>query len=80
MLVLFSWFRLGWFRGIGYCLVTDWHTRIQLRRGKQGFSHGYIRFLCERLAWIESEPAATNRVTMAVFFVALACSPAVNFL
>src|SRR2546426_11700422 len=48
VLVLFSWFGLGWFRGFGYCLATDWHTRIQLRRGKQGFPHGYIRFLCER--------------------------------
>ncbi len=79
VLVLFSWFGLGWFRGFGYCLATDWHTRIQLCRGKQGFPHGYIRFLYERLAGIESEPAATNLITMAVFFVALACSLAVNF-
>jgi len=80
VLVLFCWFGLGWFRGFGYCLATDWHNRIQRSRGKQGFPHGYIRFLCERLAGIESEPAATDRITMAVFFVALACSLAVQFL
>jgi len=78
-LVLFSWFGLGWFRGFGYCLATDWHARIQRRRGKQGFPHGYIAFLSERLAGIHAEAAATNRITMAVFFVALVCSLAVNF-
>jgi hypothetical protein len=80
VLVLISWFGLGWFRGLGYCLATDWHDRIQKRLGRTGFPHGYIRFLCERLAGIEPGPARTDRITMSVFFVALACSLVTNLL
>ncbi len=79
VLVLFSWFGLGWFRGFGYCLATDWHNRIQRRRGKTGFPHGYISFLCQRLAGIEASPVGADRITMSVFFVALACSLVMNF-
>lgn len=74
ILTLLSWFGLGCIYGFGYCCVTDWHSRVQMRLGQPGFPGGYIKFLVDRLTGMNADPVTTDRITAVALLVAVTCS------
>jgi len=44
---LFSWIVMGWFRGFGYCLCTDWHFQIRRELKLPVVGHTYLQLLTE---------------------------------
>jgi hypothetical protein len=71
-LTLGSWFGLGVWKGFGYCLFTDWHWRIKARLRQPPVPESYIKFLVDGIIRSDVDPALTERVTFAVFFIAIA--------
>ena len=45
VLTAVSWFGLGYWRGWGYCLCTDWHWQVRRSLGDLDLPHNYIGFL-----------------------------------
>jgi hypothetical protein len=78
LLTAFSWFFLGIWYGPGYCFCTDWHWKVREKLGYADFSNSYIHFLVYKLTGINFNETMVINVTMAVFFVCLALSLALN--
>lgn len=79
LLTAASWFVLGIFYGIGYCPLTDWHYRILYELGHGGLPYSYIQYAIERLTGLQPPPELTHIGTVAVLFIALACSLFYNY-
>ena len=73
-----SWVLLGFWKGWGYCFLTDWHYEVLQRLGERGMPSSYIAFLVQKFSgWL---PAATlvNTLTLGLAILALVCSLWVN--
>ena len=44
-----SWFVMGIWYGIGYCLCTDWHWQVRQQLGYQDDSPTYIHLMIKLL-------------------------------
>ncbi|MFO0999933.1 MAG: DUF2784 family protein [Planctomycetaceae bacterium] len=44
---LFSWFVMGAFHGVGYCLCTDWHFQVRRRLGLPIFGHSFLQLAAQ---------------------------------
>lgn len=45
---LISWLGFGFFYGLGYCFLTDWHYQILLKRGFDDLPYSFITFVIDR--------------------------------
>lgn len=79
LLLLFSWVVLGFWKGFGYCFLTDWHYQVLEALGAQGLPNSYIAFLIERLSGWRPAPALVDAFTLACTVLALLASLWVNF-
>jgi hypothetical protein len=73
-----SWIILGFWKGWGYCFLTDWHYDVLRKLGEQDLPSSYIAFLIQKLTgWL---PAAdlVDRATTISAILALLCSLWVN--
>lgn len=66
-LTLFSWLALGFFYGIGYCFLTDWHYQVLEARGYTSLPYSYITFLIERLFGSGPSDDFVIKATIVVF-------------
>ena len=74
-----SWFILGIFYGIGYCLFTDWHFDLLRDQGQTDLPSSYVVYLVERLTGYRPDAGFTDVTVLALYFLALALSVHVNF-
>jgi hypothetical protein len=44
-----SWFVMGFWRGIGYCLCTDWHFQVRRQLGYSDDSPTYVHLLIKSM-------------------------------
>ena len=44
---LFSWFVMGYWKGIGYCICTDWHFHIRREMGIKDNVHSYLQLIAK---------------------------------
>ena len=73
-----SWIILGFWKGWGYCFLTDWHYTVLRKLGEQDLPNSYIAFLVEKLSgWLPAE-GLVNNLTLGLALVALICSLWVN--
>lgn len=79
LLVLFSWVVLGFWKGFGYCFLTDWHYRVLRALGERDLPNSYISFLTERLSGWRPEAALVETLTLVLALLALVCSLWVNW-
>ena len=77
-LIALSWFGLGYFRGFGYCLITDWQWRLMARLGEEVPSGGYIKFLGERLTGWSLDNDRLDRLTTGAYAAAVTASLAAS--
>lgn len=67
----FSWFVMGAFYGIGYCLCTDYHMRIRESLGYHDTARTYIQLMVQSVTgWLPPEKLAeTATASMFLFSV-----------
>jgi hypothetical protein len=52
---LFSWFVMGAWKGIGYCICTDWHFRIRREMGIQDHVYSYLQLMARSFFGVEMD-------------------------
>lgn len=72
-----SWFGLGAFYGLGYCVLTDWHWQIKRARGLEPPSHSFIYYLTSS-AGVDLAPSTVHLLTAVVFGVVVCLSLVLN--
>ncbi|MFC2187967.1 DUF2784 domain-containing protein [Fulvivirgaceae bacterium LMO-SS25] len=80
LLMLFSWLILGFWKGFGYCFLTDWHYQILRKLGERDLPGSYISFLVKTLTGWLPDNLLVDLVTVSLTAVVLACSVYVNFI
>ncbi len=73
-----SWFVMGLWYGVGYCICTDWHWQVRQALGYELVDRTYVQFLVRTLTGIEPPLGLTKTVSGVVFVVALVLSIALN--
>ena len=68
LMILFSWFGLGYFKGWTYCFLTDLHWRLKQAMGRPASSPTYMKMLADWVFGREVDAARVNKVTVTVFF------------
>ena len=80
LLVTFgSWGLLGFWKGWGYCFLTDWHYQVLRALGEKGMPSSYIAFLIEKITGLSLDPELVNTLTVSLALLALVFSVWVNF-
>lgn len=74
----FSWGILGIWKGVGYCICTDWHWRVREAMGLHETSSSYIVLLVRTLTGWDPPVALANTTAMIVFLSSLSLSIALN--
>lgn len=73
-----SWSILGFWKGWGYCFLTDWHYEILYRLGENDMPSSYINFLLHKLTGFTFSTRLIDISTIGLALVALICSLWVN--
>lgn len=79
LLTFGSWILLGFWKGWGYCFLTDWHYRILRRLGEREMPSSYIVFLIEKVIGRLPNDELVNWCTIVLAILALVCSLWANF-
>jgi hypothetical protein len=73
-----SWGLLGFWKGWGYCFLTDWHYQVLRALGEKGMPSSYIAFLIEKITGLSLDPDLVNTLTVSLALLALVFSLWVN--
>jgi len=73
-----SWVLLGFWKGWGYCFLTDWHYAILSELGEKDLPSSYIAFLVEKITGWMPGTELVNSLTLGLAVLALICSLWVN--
>ncbi len=79
LLTAFSWFVLGIWYGLGYCLFTDWHWEIRRQLGYKDKSDSYVHFLLLEISGINFPERLIDLLTVVVFLASLIASVWLNY-
>lgn len=74
-----SWFVMGIWYGIGYCLCTDWHFQIRHQLGYQDDSPTYVHLMIKLLTGANLDPNLVQNGTAIGFVFGLMMSLYTNF-
>lgn len=69
-LTAFSWFIIGFWYGLGYCLFTDWHWKVRQLLGYHDESNSYIHFLILKITGIKLQESLVDTATVIIFSIA----------
>lgn len=79
LLVTFgSWLILGFWKGWGYCFLTDWHYQVLRALGESNIPTSYITFLVRKITGWTPNAQIVNLLTVGFAVLALICSLWVN--
>jgi len=73
-----SWFVMGIWYGIGYCLCTDWHWQVRQQLGYKDDSPTYIHLMIKLLTGADLDANLVANGTALGFALSLICSIAAN--
>jgi hypothetical protein len=76
--IAFSWFVMGFWRGIGYCLCTDWHMQVRRQLGYHDTAQTYIQLMSQTLTGLTPPTQLTETVTAIVFAISVVASVGFN--
>lgn len=74
----FSWFVMGLWKGIGYCICTDWHMQIRRALGYHDTAQTYIQLMAQTLTGLTPPAQLTETVTGIVFAISVVASIVLN--
>ena len=69
-----SWGLLGFWKGWGYCFLTDCHYQVLRDLGEKGMPSSYIAFLIEKITGLSLDPELVNTGTVSLALLALVFS------
>ena len=75
-----SWTALGYWYGLGYCPLTDWHWQVLERLGNHNLPRSYITYLAIRMFGIHPNEDWVDVATATAFGAALLCSIVANIM
>jgi uncharacterized protein DUF2784 len=75
---LFSWVVMGLWKGVGYCICTDWHWQVRAAMGLKTDADSYIVFLIQTLTGWNPPVGLVNTAAGIVFAVSLLSSLILN--
>mgnify|MGYP001802311496 FL=1 len=78
-ITLFSWVVLGFWKGFGYCILTDWHWDIKRDLGEHNLPHSFITYLTNNILGLTLTPFAVDVITGVAFITAILISIRLNF-
>ena len=74
----FSWLVMGLWKGIGYCICTDWHWRVREALGYHMTESSYLDFLVKAFFGWTPPPDLTRAVAGLVFGTSIILSVGLN--
>lgn len=74
-----SWFGLGYFYGLGYCVITDWQWQIKHALGEVALPASYILYLLELLGMRNLNAAFIDGTVAGCFAMSLLAALHANF-
>ena len=74
-----SWFALGLFYGIGYCLSTDWHWQVKRARGETGLPNSYVKYYLDHITGLSWDPRLVDVSVLLIGLAALVLSISLNW-
>ena len=77
-LIGFSWAVLGWFKGFGYCLLTDLQWNVKRRLGRAIGHNSFVKYQLDQLTGFDIRPQTADRVAYLGLVVALIGAALVN--
>jgi hypothetical protein len=79
LLTAFSWFILGLWHDIGYCITDHWHSQVRESLGYPAHSDSFIHFMILRVTGLDVNDEILDMVTMIVFIVLLLVTMLLNW-
>ena len=73
-----SWCILGWFRGYGYCLITDLQWRVKKRLGEPPGPDSFVKYQLDRITGMDVNPKSVEALIQASFYLSALASIYVN--
>ncbi len=74
----FSWLVMGLWKGVGYCICTDWHWQIRKALGQTTNESSYLDYLVKALSGWAPPSDLTRTVAGWVFATSIVLSLALN--
>ncbi|MBI1756398.1 MAG: DUF2784 family protein [Fimbriimonas ginsengisoli] len=75
---LFSWAVMGLWKGMGYCVCTDWHWQVRRAMGIHETASSYLVLLVRNLSGWDPPIDLVNRWALVVFVGSLTASVFLN--
>jgi hypothetical protein len=69
-----SWVLLGYWKGWGYCFLSDWHYQILRKLGEEDHPPNYVSLLIEKITGLSPDPDLVNWFTVGFALLALCLS------
>jgi hypothetical protein len=76
----FSWVGLGFFYGMGYCPLTDWHWRVLYELGSPPQTASYVAYLFDRVLDISISNSFADKLTLFAYLATLIISLVYNLI
>lgn len=73
-----SWFAMGLWYGVGYCICTDWHMQVRRAMGIHDPESSYVQLLFRCLLGLHVRTGAVNALCGVVFGASLVTSIFLN--
>lgn len=73
-LTLFSWLVLGFWKGFGYCVLTDWHWDIKRELGEVALPGSFIQYLSNNVFGFDWTRSLVDGLTLSCFLIAIFCA------
>jgi hypothetical protein len=67
LLTAFSWLVLGFFKGFGYCVLTDLQWRVKEARGVRHLPGSFIKYAADFVTGTSLPPSLVDGVAAATF-------------
>ncbi len=70
-LTAFSWLGLGYWYGLGYCPLTDWHWQVKRKLGETGLPSSYIKYYLDSTTGSDWNSSLVDTAVGSLGFAAL---------
>lgn len=79
LLTAFSWLVMGLWKGVGYCVCTDWHWQVRRAIGIRETSDSYLVLMIRNLSGWDPPVSLVNQVASVAFAVSFGASLYLNW-
>jgi hypothetical protein len=66
-LTAFSWLVIGYFKGFGYCVLTDLHWRVKRARGVTHLPGSFLKYMADHVSGTSVPVSYVNAIAAVVF-------------